>query len=403
MKGMRVIAIVFLAGAGCLAARAPAASAPAVPATQPAGSPREIAALIRQLGDDSFRVRQDAAKRLREIGKAALPALKEAEKSSDLEIHNRARNLVQDLQQPAEVPGPFPRTAAYSTQSVSVSVNNGARRVDVLSQGRTIHIEQDAAGIRMKVTGLVKKQKVTREYKAANAEQLKTENPPAYALYNKWINGGAGGNTFNANNGGIILPGNVNINGGIIQGLRPPLPMPPQFVPPQFHRPGGDDLEKLQQNLLDQMRNAKTSPPDQEKVKGLLKQMEEALPPAFDGAGGEVDAQMREYNRECDALRKQLRELKLPDPGDVLPPPAAGRLGIAATEESVAGEGLAVTHVLPDSRAARIGLKEQDVIQKVNDKDVHSTHQLREMVTANLKGLTIEGLRDGKPFKVREK
>jgi S1-C subfamily serine protease len=69
----------------------------------------------------------------------------------------------------------------------------------------------------------------------------------------------------------------------------------------------------------------------------------------------------------------------------------------------VEGQGLIVTHILPDGRAEKVGLKEQDVIQKVNGKDVHSTHDLRKLVTENPKGLVIEGLRDGKPLKLEEK
>ena len=112
---------------------------------------------------------------------------------------------------------------------------------------------------------------------------------------------------------------------------------------------------------------------------------------------------MREYNQRCDALRQKLADLKLPDPGDALPPPASGRLGISAEEETVAGSGLIVTHIMADSRAAKLGLKEQDVIQRVNNEPVHSTHDLRNIVTKHPKGLIVEGLRDGKELKLEEK
>ena len=82
---------------------------------------------------------------------------------------------------------------------------------------------------------------------------------------------------------------------------------------------------------------------------------------------------------------------------------AAQRLGITAADERLAGDGLTVMHVLPNSRGEKIGLKEGDVIQKVNGKEVHSTAELRKAVTDNPKRLVIEGTRDGKAIKLEEK
>jgi formylglycine-generating enzyme required for sulfatase activity len=63
------------------------------------GEPRKdpeaerIAALVQQLGDKKFARRIDAGKELRAIGEKALPAVRDAEKSADLEVGTRARNV----------------------------------------------------------------------------------------------------------------------------------------------------------------------------------------------------------------------------------------------------------------------------------------------------------------------
>lgn len=390
MKCKSVFASTLLISIGCAAAGAEGVetSKPAIPATQPAQLESDIPTLIRQLGDDNFRVRQNASRQLRKLGKSALPALREAEKSKDLEIKSRASELLKEIEHPL-VYTAVPQATGNSSQSVRISETNGVKSIDVDEDGRTTHIDVDPTGIRMKVTGQLNGQQVTREFKAENPEQLKKENPAAFELYNQFANGDDG-NRLNVG----IIQGNVRIqinNGGVIQQLRA-----------HPRGPTGDDIARLREKLLTQMADARISDADQEKVKGLLKQLEETLPPAFDAGDKDINARMREYNARSDALRKELDALKLPDPGDALPPPLSGRLGISATEESVPGEGLVVTHVLPDSRAQKMGLKEQDVIQKVNGQPIHATRELRKLVTDHPKSLVIEGLRDGKPFKVQE-
>src|SRR5438093_696184 len=98
MRFCRIITISIL-GLGAAVTAAPP------PTTQPA----EIASLVRQLGDDSYASRQAAQRRLREIGKPAIPALQAALKSDDLEVHLRADELIKELQRPpipTDVPQP---------------------------------------------------------------------------------------------------------------------------------------------------------------------------------------------------------------------------------------------------------------------------------------------------------
>lgn len=73
--------------------------------TQPAGrdangaavAPGEIEKLIKDLGDDRWRVRDTASRRLGEIGRPAIPALRQAVMSPDLEVKFRAKSLLNSI------------------------------------------------------------------------------------------------------------------------------------------------------------------------------------------------------------------------------------------------------------------------------------------------------------------
>lgn len=59
---------------------------------------KQLAELITKLGDARFRIRDDAAKKLIEIGKPALPQLKKAAQSENPEIYKRARKIIQEIE-----------------------------------------------------------------------------------------------------------------------------------------------------------------------------------------------------------------------------------------------------------------------------------------------------------------
>ncbi len=65
-----------------------------------AGDPKDpdTERLIRQLGSDQFPEREQATKRLKEIGEPALAALKQATTSDDLEVRRRAENLIATIE-----------------------------------------------------------------------------------------------------------------------------------------------------------------------------------------------------------------------------------------------------------------------------------------------------------------
>src|SRR5215831_9497844 len=62
-----------------------------------AQSDDDIAKAIRDLGDESFSVREQASSTLLKAGKRAKPALRLARKSSDPEVARRVRNLLVKL------------------------------------------------------------------------------------------------------------------------------------------------------------------------------------------------------------------------------------------------------------------------------------------------------------------
>jgi len=87
--------LLVLAIALCLAAPAGAQLAPGPKSGgAPAVPQSEISKLIRDLGSDRWKVREAASRRLREIGRPAVPALREAVKSPDLEVKVRAKSLL---------------------------------------------------------------------------------------------------------------------------------------------------------------------------------------------------------------------------------------------------------------------------------------------------------------------
>lgn len=100
----------WIAGAALILSMmfAAAAAAPApAPRHQPFACPlkvatdsqkKEIAKLIDQTGDDAFLVREDASRKLVEVGEVAIPQLEDAYKNSkDLEIRRRAERAVDKI------------------------------------------------------------------------------------------------------------------------------------------------------------------------------------------------------------------------------------------------------------------------------------------------------------------
>ena len=354
------------------------------PAPSVAVATPQVKALIDQLGDAKYERREDAAKQLKAIGKPALPALKEAlAGSEDPEIVSRARALIRRIEiRPLPKGDPAGINGMIQATRMRVSAENGNRVVEVTEDGREIKIVDggDDGGITMTVTGLIDGKRGTEEYSAADAAQLKEENPEAYALYERWT-GGPGR--------GVVLRGPIRIGGGVRGGVI-------QLNGGGFVQFGQgnapDELEQLNASLRKQMEDGKLKPEQRKEVDDGF----EKLVAVRRGPGG---GGMERYLEQCDEFRKTLEQYKL-DPGTLMPPPAKSRLGVSISNFDGT---LRVASVMDKSRAQRIGLQPGDEIRKVDGKEVTDISELRKATAAKEKGLVVEITRDGGELKLEEK
>jgi WD40 repeat protein len=91
----------------------------------------EIDRLVRQLGSDNFAQREQATRRLREVGVPALDALRKAAGSDDYEVRRRARELLAALEQ--QLYGEKLCLVGHSNEVISIAVAPDGR--EVLSAG----------------------------------------------------------------------------------------------------------------------------------------------------------------------------------------------------------------------------------------------------------------------------
>ena len=405
-----VVAIAALAPAAAPAqspAPANASTADAAPAeAAPAeAAPADVRSLVEQLGDADFKTREAATKKLKDMGREALPALKEAIASAaDPEICSRADALVRQIERP-RVPTDWLGPEGFGGRNfggnrVTSSVFNGQSRVTVEdgTGRRKVTIVEGPSGIDLTVTGLENGQPVTARFRAGSADELREQDPDAFRVYQRWSRHAAP--PFMRGRRMVIPP---------MLPLAPPqVPFRP-MPPPEPPRPQADDLLELETRVHKQLDEARVPKDRQQPVRDLLRQLQQLQTQPQAVAAEEWAKQIERYNLLSDTLRDKLRDLNLPDPGDALPPPAKTRLGVSVgnADPGVLGPGadagLTVHRVVPDSRAERIGLKEGDVIHSVNGKPVADTGALRRAVAGANEPLVIEVLRGGKPETLREK
>ena len=387
----------------------PPETRPTPPRGPAAAAPEDVDALVRQLGDEDFKQRKAASERLRRLGPAALKALGAARRSGDPAVAARADALIRQIRRVPSLLERPRRGGLRGAHRVRINVVNGTRMTEVFDGDLRVSITEGPQGVEVVVNAIEDGRQVVERARAANPAELKARHPAAYELYERYaLEGNA-----------LVLPPNVIVPPGLI-GPRQPGPFlirPNPGVPgPLLIRPGngpggivlrppGDDLAALRQDLLNQMRKADVPADKQKDILrrlGELQQMQETgvvAPPI----GPDAEAkQIRAYNEKSDELRKMIAELKLPDPGEALPPPANARLGISVGAET--GRGVLVTRVLPGSRADKVGVRPRDEIHKVNGQRVLTAKDLRRAVSAAPeKPLVVEGVRDGKAFRLEEK
>ena len=221
----------------------------AAPATQPATQPTKqlapatqpldpaVSALIKQLGDDDARKRDQAATKLREMGTTALPALAQAMNADDAQIRITAEDLLNDIKNPrkpeekppvadagqlgmqdgivlgangqiiingrangmnGQLNGARIRVFQGQLNLANVGVNgmqikvqtrneNGVqtttREITSNNNGEKVHILQENDSIKMEIT----KGEKTDKYEAKNEADLKEKNAEAFKVYKQFI------------------------------------------------------------------------------------------------------------------------------------------------------------------------------------------------------------------------
>jgi hypothetical protein len=187
----------------------------AAPATKPADP--QVQKMIDSLADDDPAIREAASQGLEKLGREALPKLKENADSENPEIRSRVRTLIRHAERRLPPAAPQ-RAGGFSSHSTRMSISNGRKTIDIDDNGYKIRIEQSADGIKMSVTGEENGKAVTEDYTAKDADQLKRDNPEAFALYDKYNNGHAGGLIINGGAGGFQGNVQIQIQGGNAQG-----------------------------------------------------------------------------------------------------------------------------------------------------------------------------------------
>ena len=365
-------------------------------------APPDVSDLIRQLGDPDFRKREAATERLKEMGKAAAPALREALGGSDPEVCARADALLRQLERPRIPAGWFGQFNQWVRRESNFA---GSRTIEVEQLGRRLSIREGPGGIEMSVRGNDDGREVNVTIRARDLDELRRQHPEAYDLYERVA--GARSN-LNLRGRRLVVPA--------VPGPQRPMPVPVQppragvrllpLAPPEgILRPPADDLLQLETRLRKQMQAAGVEAVEQQAVLEALRMLRDIQSHGRMALPEDLEAQVKKYNALSDALRQKLEELKLPGPGDALPPPARARLGVSVAPgaEGAADGGVLVTMVLPQSRGEKVGLREGDVIRKVNEKPVDGPAALRRELTDLKDPLVLDVVRRGEELVLREK
>jgi len=350
------------------------------PATAPA--PKEVDALIAQLGHDDFRIREEASTKLQKIGKPAIPSLKQAMSSADPEVQSRAEMLIKRIEQRPVPGGPIDPDEPVVARSLRISNDGGAKNVEVRENQRTITIREDLSGITMTVSAIENGKRVSDEFKAKNADDLKAQSPDAFTLYQRW-------SSANGNNPLVRGAENLVLQGPVLVGGLQAVPLPL----------AQDPIEELRERLVQEMEKVKLADDQRKQIGDLLDRVQKGRLANQMAAGDERAKQLKDYFAASDQLREKLAALKLSDPGDDLPPPSKWRLGIQIARDP---EKVVVGSVVPESRAEKIGIKEGDVIDKIDGKPVTEIEGLREALSAAKGPIEVLVVRDGKEMKLQE-
>ncbi len=239
---------------GAVVARAADEEAKDKPADA-AASAEEIADLIHQLDADQFSQREAATKRLTDIGKPAVPAVRKAAVEGSLEVTGRSIDILKNLYESSDeatksaaekalqeladgdhraaarrakdilkpkqaagqrIPGggiilgganiQIQVAGAANGKRVSVKTINGVKTIEAEEKDKKIKIVDDPKqGIKMEITTKKDGKEQTEKIEAKNADELKKKNKEAYELYEEYSKkqGGIAVAQFQFNQGNI--------------------------------------------------------------------------------------------------------------------------------------------------------------------------------------------------------
>jgi len=125
----------------------------------------DAAALVKKLGSEDYAVREDAQKKLIEMGEDAVPALEEALKSDDLEVRLRAGRALRAIGGEAKQ-AEQERQAQQPAQPARPGV-----------QQHTTSMQMVPGKVTVTVTETVDGKEETKTYEAASLEELKEKYP----------------------------------------------------------------------------------------------------------------------------------------------------------------------------------------------------------------------------------
>jgi hypothetical protein len=338
------------------AEQAPAKEEAAAAGDQPAG-PEQISELIKQLNDDRFAARQDATRKLTQLGKDVVAPLAKAAQGDELEVTTRAFSIFEKLlngndaeastavraalkelaesenevastragkllAKAADAPktprqgigrgifgGPIQLGGNAQIQIQVQAINgqgvkkvriknvNGAKDITVEEGGKKVQIKETPnAGIKVEVTEKNKDGKEeTKKYEAKNAAELKKKHPEAHKLYEKY-----------SKNNGIQIQG---IGGGIQ--VRPQrIQIGPngriQIVPQKKAEKKADDNEKESEvDEADEDADARAKEAEQ-KIKEAREQTEKLRRET-------LEKQIEQLQKAVDRLKEAQKNLDQPE------------------------------------------------------------------------------------------
>jgi hypothetical protein len=346
----------------CLALGRPAAGA-------------DVHALLEQLKDPSPKVHNQACKQLIAMGKTAAGVLTANLDDAEANAHHRLSYIV-DRAEGLYAPGdPWDRSRnVIEGSDVAVWLDGDTKHVRVTEGRRRVHIVESAASIRIEVEGDECGGTGSETYTGRDPQELVHKHYGAWDIYMRW--GGGVGTRW-------------SVEGRTLSG--------PRYEPPGpiVRRTAMRTFDVLRDWVRGQMEAAALPQKKRARVEKLLSAGLDAL--ARPGTGPD---KIHAFVRISDDLRRAMTAVKLPDPGELLPPPKRVRLGVTT---STVSDGTRIDSVVSKSRGERLGLRVGDIIVTVQGRSLPRRGLAKAISEVGEAKLIVEVRRGEKTVKLTER